>query len=393
MYGEFPEQENIIGRITGWDIQDVSALVARTVFYDEIIDDLGDWKEKATVQTGCGTDFLKPPIISLLKRLQGKDDIVKWDSGSTKYTGERLTNIVLKPLGFDVYLTQETTSQVKGFSKDALDNIKKTNLFSRLFFNKWMVDRISGEGTVKGGQLMKECNIIWQNAHGMPNLYEFGDCCTDTIGYGPVLGGIIKWLSLTGILPIFNTGMTNLGSHNIRNVEHMNLGPSVMVVESCFCGKIDGVYPPQAISQAPFHAGVNTYISSTTDSNVGGGGYLKPYLEPGIRWDRYNLIAQFQAAINARNGIYPEPTFGHIIYEHFYNNLGEDEDVGTAFRNARNLYLPQDWDSTFKWVPPLNAAGDEVNLAPNVPEHKFMAYYEYTLYGDPAFNPYIPDEE
>lgn len=48
----YPYQENIVGRITGWDIQDASALIARTIFYNDIINTMGTWKDNAVVQLG-----------------------------------------------------------------------------------------------------------------------------------------------------------------------------------------------------------------------------------------------------------------------------------------------------------------------------------------------------
>lgn len=389
----FPYQENIVGRITGWDIQDVSAVVARTIFYENIINKLGDWKNKATVQTGCGTDFLRPPIANFLSsRIAGNNEPIKWPSGSTEFFGEALAKNSLEPLGFEVFNTKYTESQIKGFTDKAINEIKKANLFSRIFFGPRLVKFITGENKVNGGQYMEDCNFIWQNAHGMPNGYEFGDAMTNALGWRPILNGIINYLARTRIIPILNTGMTSLGAHNTRNIDALELGPSVMIIESCFCGKIDGMYPENAISQTPIHAGVNSLIAATTESNVPGG-----YLEPYYNFDRYNIIGNILTRINVRRDIYPEASFGHIIYKDLYESLGKDKDVGTALRDARNDYYPQDWESTFKWVPPLKYGGynplsGNVNLEPNVPEHKALSYYAYTLYGDPAFNPYVPGE-
>ncbi len=400
VYTDTPIQENIVGRITGWDSQDASALIARTIFYDNIIRDLGEWKEKATVQTGCGTDFLKPLFLSLIRTIVGKpDNIVKWPSGQTAITGDALQKATLEPIGFDVLRTYYTESQVKGFSDYALKTIQKTNLVSRLLFAPNIVRKITGENTVKGGQYMEESNVIWQNAHGWPNGYEAGDVMTNTIGWRPPFHFLFNMIGRTGAIAFIATVMTNLGSHDTRNVADMELGPSVMIIESCFCGKIDGMYPEQAISQTPLHAGVNALIASTTESNVPGG-YMDPYMTRGLKWDRWNWVGIIINKLNARKGIYPEPHFGHIIYEDFFKDLGRDKDVGTALRNARNGYLPKDWDATFTWVPPLNpekdAAGTLIPSAAGgsgiVLEHKYMAYYEYTLYGDPAFNPYTPSD-
>ena len=387
----FAFEENIVGRITGWDVQDASALIDRTIFYDNILqnDEFDDlWKDKATVQTGCGTDFLRPPLATLLRKASGKDDIIKWYSGETELAGDSLQKTVLEPLGFNVYRTYTTESQVKGFSDSAINAMASRNLLDRLLFGKTLTKIISGEKKVIGGQLMEECNIIWQNAHGMPNYYEFGDAVTSTLGFRPFLYIIGNWLNRVGV-NYFSTPLTGHGTNNIRNIENMELGPSVMIIESCFTGKIDGMYPEQAISQAPLHAGVNALIASPTETNVPGG-YLEPYLEKGIKWDRYNIIGNIANRLNVRKGIYPEFHFGPVIYADFYENLGLDQDVGTALRNARNEYLPKDWASTFKWVPPLSASGK--NLAPNVPEHKYLTYQEYCLYADPAFNPYLPNQ-
>jgi hypothetical protein len=305
----------------------------------------------------------------------------------------------LEPIGFDVSRTYYTESQVKGFSDNALKTIKRTNLMSRLLFAKNIVKRITGESTVKGGQYMEESNIIWQNAHGWPNGYEAGDVMTNTIGWIRPFNFLFNWIGRSGAIAFIATVMTNLGSHDTRNIADMELGPSVMIIESCFCGKIDGMYPEQAISQAPLHAGVNTLVASTTLSNCPGG-YLEPYMTRGLIWDRYNWIGNILTRLDVRKGIYPDPHFGHIIYEDFFKDLGTDKDVGTSFRNARNEYLPKDWDSTFIWVPPLDPENDPNGvLMPSaagdsgiVLEHKYMAYYEYILYGDPAFNPYTPGD-
>ena len=44
IFTEYPYQENIVGRITGWDAQDACALILRSIFYNEIIEKLQEWK-------------------------------------------------------------------------------------------------------------------------------------------------------------------------------------------------------------------------------------------------------------------------------------------------------------------------------------------------------------
>jgi hypothetical protein len=77
-----------------------------------------------------------------------------------------------------------------------------------------------------------------------------------------------------------------------------------------------------------------------------------------------------------------------------------------ALRNAKNQYLPKDANSTFLWTPPLSFnSGDAIvnaeflkifngiqndNIRTRTLGKKYVALHEFTLYGDPAFNPYQP---
>lgn len=72
------------------------------------------------------------------------------------------------------------------------------------------------------------------------------------------------------------------------------------------------------------------------------------------------------------------------------------------------MFLPKDANSTFLWSPPLSfttgeswlddklresLSNNEVNSAfeeTRVLDKKYVAFHEFTLYGDPAFNPYQP---
>jgi hypothetical protein len=89
------------------------------------------------------------------------------------------------------------------------------------------------------------------------------------------------------------------------------------------------------------------------------------------------------------------------------NSLKKDKgtSVGYAFREARNDYLDEkeiNWKVW--WSPPLIHTGDyetdqdiynrmagnaESGHLPRM-DNKFLSFYEYTLYGDPALTPYIP---
>jgi hypothetical protein len=91
VYSEYPFQENIIGRITGWDVQDASALITRTIFYDEIIDDMGEWKDSAAVQLGGGNDFQKPfvryKIFGELLGMTHRGEPMKMQTGASYFSG------------------------------------------------------------------------------------------------------------------------------------------------------------------------------------------------------------------------------------------------------------------------------------------------------------------
>ncbi|GAH46500.1 unnamed protein product, partial [marine sediment metagenome] len=75
----------------------------------------------------------------------------------------------------------------------------------------------------------------------------------------------------------------------------------------------------------------------------------------------------------------------------------------------KNIYLEKDANSTFLWTPPLTLSTgcsfidqeffDSVqtglfgNDRTRVLDKKYVALHEFTIYGDPAFNPYQPCNE
>ena len=87
--------------------------------------------------------------------------------------------------------------------------------------------------------------------------------------------------------------------------------------------------------------------------------------------------------------------FGALLAEQFILNLFENESTGMALRNAKNVYLYLDANSTFLWTPPLYAYGPNEKIGWNSNGHgtkvldkKYVCLHEFTLYGDPAFNPW-----
>lgn len=392
-YSYWPYQENIVGRITGWDVQDGSALICRTIFYEEIIGGLGDWKNKATVQSGCGTDFQKVPILEQIKNILAPflggsaGDPMKFPSGATKFAGDAIA-ATIEEGDYDVERTYFTFSQRVGFSDEALAKIKRAGVLNMLLFPKFEVKAVSGENVVVGGELQSQCNIIYENGHGSMHLYEFGDVLMWGLGLGYFFGPLIMQYLVR--VSFFASPLGALGTYSTRGVENMELGPSTMWIESCVNGKIDGMYVPNNIGQAYMHAGVNSLIASTTFTNVAG--YLRPRpivnslgITAYIRaW--YDLLTQEE---------YPELNFGMRMHKDMFLDLiHNDTDVGAAFRDARNAYLAKDANVTFLWVPPLEGVHNGGLKASSdggrVLMKKYNTFLEYLVFGDPAFNPYQP---
>jgi hypothetical protein len=408
----YPYQENIIGRITGWDVQDANALILRSIFYDEIIEDLGEWKDTAIVQMGGGNDFQKPPvkyrIFGELLGLTSRGEPLKMWTGASILTGLSLQKNV-QELGFETEIYRENEAILKGFSNEAINKLKKANLLNRVLLSKRQLKKAIGEDVCKGEEQQEGANFIMANAHGNQHNMIMGDVGIYKLGLGLPNGLLSKFLQRF-LAPIMGLGpgisYNDLGSYDTRNVENLDLGPSVLWMESCIVGEIDGVYPQQGLSQAYVHAGCGTVIAATTCSNVAGG-YVEPkrrqYDIPGTTLIRY-LKAKRDLE---KRGIYPEQHFGFKFYSDMLESLKKEEgtSIGYAFREARNNYLDES-EINWKlwWSPPLVITGDyetdrdiyermsgneEVGYLPRM-DNKFLSFYEYTMYGDPALTPYIP---
>jgi len=374
---------------------------------------LGDWKDKATVLVGGGQDFQRPLIRYFISRITGNsEEAVKLPTGFGKIVMERTKEKVLEPMGFKVTTAYDYEAAAVGYSMEALSKIKKSCLLNRLIFFKNFVAKYVGEDVAKGKEYMESSNFIWANAHGQPHM--FGMCGPSILGLG-WFGPIFRWIAERTFSCIdggfFGPGysLSMVGDYTPRRVAEMELGPSVMWIDSCLCGKITGVYPQNSISMAFIHAGVNTLISASVESNIAGG-----YLEPKKHiYDTPWSVARayINTTLNAKKGIYPEPHFGYLMYQDMCQELMKNKTIGLAFRNARNLYLYKDANATFWWSPPLVATGNPLldfklweekydqfvemfgSKKTKVLPNKYFEFQEWQLYGDPAFNPYIPGEE
>ncbi len=392
----WPFQENIVGRVTGRDVQDCSALIARTIFYDNIIGKMGEWKDSALVQTGCGLEFQNLPIITRFSRFlyKGRGDPTKAPTGESTFINLRLKEQM--ETGFsNVKNTMWLQSQREGFSNEDLREIKKLGLMNRLLFPKQFIKFLNSDKKVTGGQDHLDSNLIFSFAHGSYNLFEHGDVFIDSRGFPFVT-------SLSRIYPLIRSGLSAKGTFDIRSVENMGYGPSVIFIESCITARTDGMRGENVLSQTYIHSGANAYIGATRVT--ADPGYLEPRPLPG-GWG-IGILGLMKATLDLKlRNKYPDLHFGAVIAEDFILDLIENNsDTGTALRNAKNKYLPKDANSTFLWTPPLTLSTgcsfiDQEylesienkffgNSRTRVLDKKYVALHEFTLYGDPAFNPY-----
>jgi hypothetical protein len=396
-YSYWPYQENIIGRVTGYDAQDASALIARTVFYDTLLQRYEDWKNNALVSTGCGLEFQNLPIITRLSHLiyGGRGEPTKFPTGESTFINLRLQDTL--ETGFmNVKGTFLAASQREGFSKEDIDLIEQTGLLNRILFPSKMVSFLSSDKKVTGSEDHINSNLIFTFAHGSFNLFEHGDILVDARGI-PLISPLAR------IYPPLGSGLNAKGAFDIRSVHDMEYGPSVMFVVSCITGRTDGLEPENTISQTFLHAGINAYVGATRVT--ADPGYLDPRPLPGGLG--IGTLGLLKATFNyfVKNE-YPDFHFGAVLGEDFIIDLiRDDSTTGRALRDAKNQYLPKDANSTFYWTPPLMSSAIPEFLNPSSQDQeplpqsfeatralakKYVAVHEFTLYGDPAFNPYQP---
>lgn len=400
-YTYWPFQENIVGRVTGKDVQDCSALIARTIFYDTIIGNMGEWKNRGLVQTGCGLEFQNLPIVTRLSHLlySGRGEPTKFPTGESGFINMRMKE-KMETGEFNVSNTMFLQSQREGFTRDELMTIKKAGILNRLLFPMRFIKLLNSDEKVTGGRLHLNSSLIFTFAHGFYNLYEHGDVFIDSRGFPGVS-------MFSRIYPRIRSSLSNKGSFDLRSVDNMEYGPSVVFVVSCITGRTDGMRGENVMSQAYIHAGANAFIGATRVT--ADPGYLEPRPLPG-GWG-LGILGFLKAWLDLKlKGEYPDSHFGALVGEDFILDLIENNsDTGTALRNAKNKYLAKDANSTFLWSPPLSlSSGNSVldqeyldslktslqlNERTRVLGKKYVCLHEFTLYGDPAFNPYQPCNE
>ena len=421
-YSDLPEVENIVGRLVGFDVQDVSALIARTVFYDDVIDDLGAWKNNAAVLTGAGTDMQKLPVFTAIRSLLGETEPIKFPSGEKYFLVKRITN-TFEQGGFTAQSAERGAAQRIGYSLEALREIKTDGLLNRIFFpyqeaklkqglenwaslfdaDFWMNALGDSSNLVIGGQLEENSNLIISDSHAIFFQKVAADVLLDSIGKPRIMYQLLA--RYTPIIPGFRTPLGNVGQYSVREISGVEMGPSIMLVEGCGSGKIDGFLPTNSLASAYLHAGVNAYISPTTFSAFYGA------LEPrfGSRGVGFGIVGFLKAWSDLKRDVYVPVYFNQYIFEHMNKEMFQENcDIGTALRNAKNAFLPAQLDIEFRWTPPLSII-DNIPSAlqqqidedikstaeedPTFPVEKYCTIYQINLLGDPAFNPYEPCNE
>jgi len=416
IFTKYPYQENIVGRITGWDAQDASALIARNIFYYDIIENLDEWKNSYSVLIGAGMDFREPivrfPLAKLFGAAHAGEPMKMW-TGFGEISMESIVETIAKPLGFEtIYTAFEEEASRQGFSDENLKQLKKNGgLLNKVNpFYVSMLKRIVGDGAVIGGEIIENSNFIMLNGHGNKNIMGTDGINLVATGFGgPFITYLVKKV-LEVVSPYTGPGSSLSGhmQYNTREVVQIDFKPSFLWLESCICGKIDGIYPQNSLGQAFLHAGLASLVASPTGSNIPGG-YLEPkkkvYDTPGSVFRAY-----ISTKLKANQGIYPDQHFGILVYNDMCHYLkDEDSSIGMAFRVAKNNYLPQDADWELWWSPPLVTTGDLQEDAeirntyiermqenavtdPLMMKNKYTTFQEYMLFGDTAFNPYVPGE-
>ena len=412
IYTDYPYQENVVGRITGYDAQDASALIARSVFYNEILEGYNDWKDSMAIIVGEGLDFRQPPIRYPIANAMGithRGEPMKMWTGFGEIAIESFVEEIAKPLGFTtIHALYKEPAAYQGFSDGDIQKIKETSLFNKLLLRTRQVEKLLGDDNIKGGDAVQNSNFVFMNGHGNKNTFVTAGIDTVFVGMGgPIMQFLVK--KIMEVLSPYSGNTNSLQTHmayDTRHVSEMDFGPSFLMLESCICGKIDGMYPENNVGQAFIHAGVTSFIASPTGTNIPGG-YLEPKNK--LKDTPWTVLKAYRTAKkNAKNGIYPDHHFGALVYKDICFNLKNDGgSIGMAFRDAKNDYLPQDADWELWWSPPLVAAENSEEYAqyqqsytdnmksealadPYMMKNKYTTFQEFMLFGDPALEVYVP---
>jgi hypothetical protein len=296
------------GRIGGYDSQDVSALLARTFFYYDILDKAKGPENGARAVNGVAASWK--------------------DSAMTAVGTE-------PPVGASITAAEKIGAmcEAAGFTTSIA-----------LFGDPTTGHTLDDSRRQRAGTYYESSNFIQMCAHGfyywyVPPAWE---------------GSAVKIPRPTPFPPI-----SGGGAFDVAHTKLMSFGPSVMWADSCVTGRIDGLPPENCLSQAFLHAGMNCYIGATRES-----------------WG--NIAPSPDSSSGEALGSWLSMNFFGHLTGHFYDKGGSmqsftpsDTTVGAALVLAKNAYVQ-------KFGIDSGAAQSDT-------------LEEFIIHGDPAFNPYEPD--
>jgi len=203
-----------IGRVDGWNSQEVSALLARTFFYNDIIDNIVGPMNGVTEPNGVATTWKDSAMTAL-----GTEPPV-----GAAITAEDKIGAMFEQAGF----TASIATFGNPISGHTMDHSRRQ----------------------RDGQYYESSNFIHFCAHGfyywyVPPAWEGSALIPRPTPGPPISGG---------------------GAFDVAHVKYMTFGPSVLWADSCVTGRIDGLQPENALSLAFLHAGLNVYIGATRES-------------------------------------------------------------------------------------------------------------------------------
>ena len=196
----YPRMELADGRISGFDTQDISALLCRTFFYHDIIDKMevrdtrgklsNSWKDN-----GFGMIGTEPPVGAAATAREK----VGWQWEAKSFP------------------------DVNGFTVDTESRNRQL------------------AGRQDATSMYESSNFIFICSHGFWYWYV------------PTAS--------KSLIPYYEAGAG--GAMDVAHVKLMELGPSVMWTSSCVTSRIDGLQPYNCLSNAFLHAGMNCYLGGT----------------------------------------------------------------------------------------------------------------------------------
>ncbi|MDG6219383.1 MAG: C25 family cysteine peptidase, partial [Candidatus Thermoplasmatota archaeon] len=295
--GDHPYLENIVGRIAGRNVQDGNALILRSMFYDDIIEGLSEWKENYGIMFGGGLDFRAPLWVQILNSLPPFKWMINlaysmlgnlvnyanppwlYDTGFSRIAAKAFEHKIGENLDFNVQTSLNEETMLDGLSYESLNKLKTASLWNRLTFSKSQIAALVGEGNVKGRDILENSNFIWLMGHG--NIHNIGPESPDLVSSGTSflgLGGRIwqklyKNIFLPHTIPLYGPGggFAKVGDYSPRRMATLDLGPSFIWTESCFVGRISGVTPQASVGMAMLHSGPAAMVASDSGANIPGG--------------------------------------------------------------------------------------------------------------------------